>query len=185
MLRFHFPLRLTRQYEKELFFYLQDTDFSVTTSHILVVIPVCKQLCSGTLFVKSRFQGGSQKVICLFYGTEAVALNATQRRSLSHTWQYVVSKVFYITGDNVSFVCNVTEAVPFCELLIHRNVCLSVCVCLLCGGRIKIVKRLLHVVALLMRSATTSRWTAFPTIATVTVKFTWLPRIPTRQSRVK
>ena len=47
------------------------------------------------------------------YGTEAVALNATQRRSLSHTWQYVVSvsKVFHITGDNVSFVCNVTEAV--------------------------------------------------------------------------
>ena len=28
----------------------------------------------------------------------------------------------HITGDNVSFVCNVTEAVPFCELLIHRNV---------------------------------------------------------------
>jgi len=56
------------------------------------------------------------------YGTEAVALNATQRRSLSHTWQYVVSKVFHITGDNVSFVCNVTEAVSFCELLIHRNV---------------------------------------------------------------
>jgi len=27
-----------------------------------------------------------------------------------------------ITGYNVSFVCNVTEAVPFCELLIHRNV---------------------------------------------------------------
>jgi len=51
-----------------------------------------------------------------------VALNATQRRNLSHTWQYVVSKVFYITGDNVSFVCNVTEAVYFCELLIHRNV---------------------------------------------------------------
>ena len=59
---------------------------------------------------------------CLLYGTEAVALNATQRRSLSHTWQYVVSKVFHITGDNVSFVCNVTEAVPFCELLIRRNV---------------------------------------------------------------
>jgi len=61
------------------------------------------------------------------YGTEAVALNATQRRRLSHTWQYVrvlhvVSKVFHITGDNVSFVCNVTEAVPFCELLIHKNV---------------------------------------------------------------
>jgi len=51
-----------------------------------------------------------------------VALNATQRQSLSHMWQYVVSKVFHITGDNVSFVCNVTEAVPFCELLIHRNV---------------------------------------------------------------
>ena len=34
----------------------------------------------------------------------------------------VVSKVFYITGDNVSFVCNVTAAVHFCELLIHRNV---------------------------------------------------------------
>ena len=51
-----------------------------------------------------------------------MALNVTQRRSLSHTWQYVVSKVFYITGDSVSFVCNVTEAVPFCELLIHRNV---------------------------------------------------------------
>jgi len=41
---------------------------------------------------------------CLLYGIEAVALNATQRRSLSHTWQYVVSKVFHITGDNVSFV---------------------------------------------------------------------------------
>jgi len=27
-------------------------------------------------------------------------------------------------SDNVSFVCNVTEAVPFCELLIHRNVTL-------------------------------------------------------------
>ena len=52
-----------------------------------------------------------------------MALNATQRRSLSHTWQYVVSKVFHITGDNVSFVCNMTEAVPFCEL-IHRNVTL-------------------------------------------------------------
>ena len=36
--------------------------------------------------------------------------------------QYVVSKVFHITGDNVSFVCNVTKALPFCELLIHRNV---------------------------------------------------------------
>jgi len=36
-------------------------------------------------------------------------------------WQYVVSKVFHITGDNGSFVCNVTEAAPFCELLIHRN----------------------------------------------------------------
>jgi len=59
---------------------------------------------------------------CLLYGTEAVALNATQRRSLSHTWQYDVSKVFHITGDNVSFVCNVTAAVHFCELLIHRNV---------------------------------------------------------------
>ena len=35
---------------------------------------------------------------------------------------YVVSKVFHITDDNVSFVCNVTEAVPFCQLLIHRNV---------------------------------------------------------------
>jgi len=61
---------------------------------------------------------------CLLYGTEAVALNATQRQSLSHTWQYVVSKVFHITGDNVSFVCNVTETVPFCELLTHRNVTL-------------------------------------------------------------
>jgi len=59
---------------------------------------------------------------CLLYGTEVVALSATHRRSLSHTWQYVVSKVFHITGDNVSFVCNVTEAVPLCELLIHRNV---------------------------------------------------------------
>ena len=49
-------------------------------------------------------------------------VNATQRRSLSHTWQYVASEVFRITGDNVSFVCNVTEAVPLCELLIHRNV---------------------------------------------------------------
>ena len=35
---------------------------------------------------------------------------------------YYVRCVFHITGDNVSFVCNVTEAVPFCELLIHRNV---------------------------------------------------------------
>jgi len=51
-----------------------------------------------------------------------VALSATQRRSLSHTWQYVVSKVFHITGHNVSFVCDVTEAVPFCELTICRNV---------------------------------------------------------------
>ena len=51
-----------------------------------------------------------------------MALSATRRRSLSHTWQYVVSKVFHITGDNVSFVCNVTEAVPFCELMICRNV---------------------------------------------------------------
>ena len=59
---------------------------------------------------------------CLLYGTEAVALNATQRRSLSHTWQYVVSKVLHITCDNVSFVGNVTEAVPYCQLLIHRNV---------------------------------------------------------------
>ena len=33
-----------------------------------------------------------------------------------------MSKVFRIAGDNVSFVCNVTEAVPVCELLIHRNV---------------------------------------------------------------
>ena len=31
---------------------------------------------------------------CLLHGTEAVALNTTRRRSLSHTWQYVVSKVF-------------------------------------------------------------------------------------------
>jgi len=40
------------------------------------------------------------------------------------TWQYVVSKLFHITGYSVSFVRNVTEAdaVPFCELLIHRNV---------------------------------------------------------------
>jgi len=52
----------------------------------------------------------------------AVVLNSTPRRSLSHTWQYVVSKVFHITGDNVSFVCNVTEAVPSCQLLIHWNV---------------------------------------------------------------
>jgi len=37
-------------------------------------------------------------------------------------WQYVVSKVFHITGGNVSFVCNLTKAVPFCELLIHRNI---------------------------------------------------------------
>jgi len=59
---------------------------------------------------------------CLIYGTDTVALNATQRLSLSHTWQYVVSEVFHITGDSVSFVCNVTETVPFCELLIHRNV---------------------------------------------------------------
>ena len=44
--------------------------------------------------------------------------------SLRHTWQYVVSKLFHITGYSVSFVRNVTEAdaVPFCELLIHRNV---------------------------------------------------------------
>jgi len=28
-------------------------------------------------------------------------------------WQYVVSKVFHITGGNVSFVCNLTKAVPF------------------------------------------------------------------------
>jgi len=30
--------------------------------------------------------------------------------------------LFHITGDNVSFVCNATEAVPSCELTIHRNV---------------------------------------------------------------
>jgi len=60
--------------------------------------------------------------VTLNINQSAVALNATQRRSLSHTWQYVLSKVFRITGYNVSFVCNVTEAVPFCELLIHRNV---------------------------------------------------------------
>ena len=43
--------------------------------------------------------------------------------SLRHTWQCVVSKLFHITGYSVSFVRNVTEAdaVPFCELLIHRN----------------------------------------------------------------
>jgi len=50
---------------------------------------------------------------CLLYGTEAVALNATQRRSLSYMWQYVVSKVLHITCDNVSFVGNVTS----CALL--------------------------------------------------------------------
>jgi len=44
------------------------------------------------------------------------------RSCMWHKWQYVVSKIFHITGDNVSFVCNVNEAVPFCELLIHRNV---------------------------------------------------------------
>ena len=60
--------------------------------------------------------------VTLNINQSAVALNATQRRSLSHTWQYVVSKAFHITRDNVSFVCNVTEAVPFCEFLIHRNV---------------------------------------------------------------
>jgi len=44
--------------------------------------------------------------------------------SLRHTWHYVVSKLFHITGYSVSFVRNVTEAhaVPFCELLIRRNV---------------------------------------------------------------
>jgi len=54
--------------------------------------------------------------------TPGVIFDPTPVQGLSNTWQFVVSKVFHIMGDNVSFVCNLTEAVPFCELLIHRNV---------------------------------------------------------------
>jgi len=31
-------------------------------------------------------------------------------------------KLIHITGDSVSFACNATEPVPFCQLMIHRNV---------------------------------------------------------------
>jgi len=34
----------------------------------------------------------------------------------------VAAEITAMTIENVSFVCNVTEAVPFCELLVHRNV---------------------------------------------------------------
>jgi len=42
---------------------------------------------------------------------------------LKSTWQCAVSPVFqYVTGENVSFVCNMTKVVPFCQLFVRRNV---------------------------------------------------------------
>ena len=57
---------------------------------------------------------------CLLYGTARSC--GFECNSDAKLKPYVVFKVFHITDDNVSFVCNATEAVPFCQLLIHRNV---------------------------------------------------------------
>ena len=37
---------------------------------------------------------------------------ARLRRSLSHTWQYVVSGISCLSGENVNFVSDTIEAVP-------------------------------------------------------------------------
>lgn len=58
----------------------------------------------------------------LLYATEALNLNVTQRRSLGHTWQCAVSRTFNVSGDDVTFVCNLMEAAPFSDMLLQRSV---------------------------------------------------------------
>ena len=58
----------------------------------------------------------------LLYATEALNLNVTQRRSLSHAWQSAVSHIFNVCGDNVQFICNMTESTSLHDLLVHRNI---------------------------------------------------------------
>ena len=41
--------------------------------------------------------------------------------SVIHGSACVVSHIFGVSGDNVQFVCNMTESVPFCNMMVDRN----------------------------------------------------------------
>ena len=60
----------------------------------------------------------SQEYTCY---TECVGLSFTHMRSLRNTWQCAVSHVFNVSGNNVNFICAVTDSMPLDRrIVIHR-----------------------------------------------------------------
>jgi len=53
--------------------------------------------------------------------SECIDLNVTQIRSIEHTWQTVISHIFYIKGADVRNVCNYVTDVPLNCILLNRR----------------------------------------------------------------
>lgn len=57
----------------------------------------------------------------LLYATECLALSVSQMRSLQHTWQCAVSHIFNICGENVNFICSITDKCPMYDVIVDRR----------------------------------------------------------------
>jgi len=58
----------------------------------------------------------------LLYATECVGLSVTHMRSLRNTWQCAVSHVFNVSGNNVNFICAVTDSMPLDRRIVIRRI---------------------------------------------------------------
>ena len=58
----------------------------------------------------------------LLYATECVGLSVTHMRSLRNTWQCAVSHVFNVSGNNVNFICAVTDSMPLNRHIVIRRI---------------------------------------------------------------
>jgi len=58
----------------------------------------------------------------LLYATECMRLSSTHMRSLRHTWQSAVSRVFNITGEPINLICSVIDDSPLDLFIIYRRI---------------------------------------------------------------
>ena len=50
-----------------------------------------------------------------------LALSVSQMRSLQHTRQCAVSHIFNICGENVNFICSITDKCPMYDAIVDRR----------------------------------------------------------------
>ena len=56
------------------------------------------------------------------YARECAALSVTQMHSLCNTWQRPVSNIFNVSGNNVNFICAVTDCMSLDRRIVIRQI---------------------------------------------------------------